>query len=580
MLRNLIASLAAIMLLQGPVAAQSEFVVDYVFLVDVSKSMNGFGGTPVIFPQVKERLKERIRQLGEQQTIIIQPFADGLLPGRRFTMREDADRQAALAFVDALSADGNNTYIYTSLLSTFRDYSVFRGDRTNRVAAVFVYTDGEDNGPGNQSMADMVRQFGLRRQPYDHLYYLTLGVKLPEADAAALDAAEYATHDESPRGKVRNPVIIEVRYPSLDFGNLQTAPDTRMEQRFRLRGALPPNFRLHLSTVFPAMREQNGPAAEVAPESVAPTAPVQFGLQLVNARNLEPRRYEGYIRFQSPDPGILVIPSSIPAYFAYEPPRFVTVTHQGRRGPVFQLGEADPFRSAGRRDSDSASLGLRYDPLTSRRGGWFRVRVESTGSEGRRLPEGMLTLNGRTGTEHRVNAPGTRGLELRVRTSADSVQPGSYEGWVILEPGDIAVAGYDSIPWRLKVADRPWPLGWVLAFWAGLAGLVLGAVRLSRPRLRGRLVVEEGDDVGRSLFLGSGTRVFIGPDATPVGVDAAVLTLTARGLRWMPRVTAEAEPDITLVRPLDDLEIQADTEELQEGDMLRVGRRTLRYTTH
>lgn len=580
MLRYLIASLAAIMLLQRPVAAQTEFVVDYVFLVDVSKSMNGFGGSPVIFPQVKERLKERIRQLGEQQTIIIQPFADGLLPGRRFTMRGEADRQAALAFVDGLRADGTNTYIYASLLSTFQDYSVFRGDRTNRVAAVFVYTDGEDNGPGKQSMADMVRQFGLRRQPYDHLYYLTLGLGLPEADALALDAAEYATHDESPQGEVRNPVIIEVRYPSLDFGNLQTAPDTRMEQRFRVRGELPPNFSLHLSTVFPEMQLQHGPAAEVAPESVAPTAPVHFGLQLVNARNLEPRRYEGYIRFQSPDPGILVIPSSIPAYFAYEPPRFVAVSQQGRRRPVFQLGQADPFRSANRRDSDSASLGLRYDPLTTRQGGWFAVRVESTGVDGRRLPEGMVTLNGRSGKLHRVDALGTRGLELRVRTSADSVQPGSYEGWVILEPGSIAVAGHDSIRWQLEVADRPWSLGWVLAFWASFAALVLGAVRVSRPRLRGKLVVEVGDDVGRAVFLGSEARVFIGPDATPVSADAAVLTLTARGLRWMPRVTAAAEPDVTLVRPMDHLEIQADTEDLQEGDMLRVGRRTLRYTTH
>lgn len=581
MSRWILAASTLLFLFPRPGIAQSEIVVDYVILVDVSRSMTGWQGSTVIFPQVKERLKERIQQLDADQTIFIQPFADGLRPGRRFQVRSSADRERAIAFVDSLQADGSNTHIYSSLLSTFEDYSLFRGGQKNRVAAVFVYTDGLDNGREGRTMSQIVEQFRLKRQKYDHLYYATLGARLPESDRAALDTVPFATYDETPKGVVHDYVVIEPRYPSLDFGNLLQAPDQRMEQRFRVRGSLPPGFKLGLSTAFPEMRLQNGPAAEVNPDSLVPTGPVQLGLEMVNARVLRPQRYEGYIQFHSPEPWVVVIPSSITAYFAYEPRRYVQLMYEGRRPPPLRLGQLDPFRSRDRRDSAAARLPVKYDDITRRDGGYFRVRVEQHPDNPGVLPARAVRLNGVPGLEHRVDAAAARQLEMAVRLGADSVRPGRYQGVLVLEPGNIAVAGPDTIAWRLEVAERPWPVAAVAGLWVLGLGLLVGGLFYVRPQLRGRMVVDSpGPQYGRSIFLGGDTRLFLGRDATPVEPDEACLSFKATGSRWNSRVAVSAGTEATLTRPSGPMDVPFDSEVLEEGDVVRIGSLRLRYTEH
>jgi hypothetical protein len=560
-------ALAALVAAAGPALSQSGSVtIDYVIVVDVSGSMKGDGGTPNIFPAVKAQLRRLIGQLDDQQSVLLQPFAEGLRPSRRFDLR--TQRQQALDYVESLRADGTRTFIYSSLLAAYDEYNRFRGEQRDRVAAVFVYTDGRDES--GRSMRAIVEDLKLRRQDYDYLYYATLGRDLAPADAAALESSGFAMYDPAPEGEVHTPVIVEVRYPILDFGNLRLDSLRTQEQRFDVRGTLPPNFRLNARVVVPALTEL-GVYPELVPEVLRPNGRVPLRLALRNARDDVPRqRYTGVIELRKSDPAVLVIPQNIATRFRYAPRQFVRVLAKDDGEPELRLRALDPFRAEARRDSVGDALPLRYDDVTRREGGGFRVRVEENGNK---LPPGTLRLNGRPGAEHRLDARAVRELELSVAAAADDVDPGTYEGILVLDSDGLEIEGSDTIHWTVRVAGKPWP--WYVLPGLGLLVLLLVGVSywVSRPRLRGRLVLDAED---RSIFLGDETRVFIGPDATPVPTpEDAVVHIEAR---WQSGVTAVSNGFATFTRPAETTDQPFHEESLQEGDILTIGEYRLRYT--
>jgi hypothetical protein len=562
--------LAASVATAAPALSQSGSVtIDYVIVVDVSGSMKGDGGTPNIFPQVKAQLRTLIGQLDDQQSVLIQPFAESLRPPRRFDL--STQRQQALDYIESLKADGTRTFIYSSLLAAYDEYNRFRGTRNDRVAAVFVYTDGRDES--GRTMREIVEDLKLKRQTYDYLYYATLGRDLDPADAAALESSGFATYDPAPEGEVHTPVIVEVRYPLLDFGNLRTDSLRTQEQRFDVRGTLPPGFRLDTRMVVPDLTVQ-AVYAEVVPEQLRPSGRVPLRIALRNARDdVRRQRYEGVIELRKSDPAVLVIPQTIATRFRYAPRQFVEVLAENERRPELRLGELDPFRAEARRDSVSDAIPLRYDGITRREGGTFRVRVEENPRNPDRLPPGTLRLNGRPGAEHRLDARGTRELELTAAAEADGLTPGTYEGILVVDSDALEIEGRDTIPWRVEVPGKPW--AWYVLPGLGLLVLLLAGVSywVSRPRLRGRLVLDADD---RSIYLGDQTRVFIGPDATTVPTpEDSVVQIEAR---WQSGVTAVSNGSATFTRD----DVVADQpfyeEALQEGDVLAIGEYRLRYT--
>jgi len=569
---RILAVLTVLLATAGAAPAQNGPVtVDYVILVDVSGSMKGDGGHPNIFPEVKHQITTLIRQLDDQQAVQIQPFAEGLRPPRRFDLR--TQRQQALDYVESLRANGTRTFIYTSLLAAYDEYNRFRARQSDRVAAVFVYTDGLDES--GRSMRTIVDELRLKRQDYDFLYYATLGKSLDAADAAALQSSGFATYDPTPEG-VHPLVIVEVRYPLLEFGNLRQDSLRTQEQRFDVRGTLPPGFQLTARAVIPDLTRQ-GVYPEVVPERLRPAGRVPLRLALRNARDdVAHQRYDGVIELRKSDATVLVIPQTIATRFTYSPRQFCGLLARGGGRPEFDLGKLDPFRAGRHSAAARQALPLQCDGLTRRDGGGFRVRVEENPGNPARLPAAALRLNGRPGTEHRIDARGMRELVLSLSARANEVRPGTYRGLLVLDSDAVAIEGRDTIPWRVRVPGKPWP--WYVKVGIGALVLLLAGIgyRLSRPRMRGRLVLDADPwEDERSIFLGNETCVFISPDATAVtDPNVAVVQIEAR----YSGVTAVSNGSVTFTRPEEMTEQSFSEETLQEGDILNIGEHRLRYT--
>lgn len=584
-------------LLARPAVSQSDVAVDYIVVLDVSGSMAGLpagSGNPDIFGQVQASLVGFLDQLDPGTTVFIAPFADGLREFRRFPVEGQAAE--GKRYVEALSANGNSTHVYASLLEALSMYEGFRADQPNRrVGVVVVYTDGQDNGPGGRSMGDVIEEFGLARQPDDFLYYSTLGVELSPEDRAALDASEFAAYNPSPSGSVTPLRVVEPRYPLLDFSNLLTDPETSRELPFdvRSRGGLPSGTRLVPRASFPGI-EQAGGAVEVRVDggTIDPTAPApaQLGLRLVNVdpASLEQGAYEGTIQFEPTEPGVLALP--VRARFRYQPPRTVEVS-----GAVdeLDLGSLDPFADG--EASGSASVPLTFNAEALTRGGKYVVRVEPDPS--RPLPARSFTLNGVRGQLAReLEVDGGAPIEFGVDVDS-TVAPGRYSGVLVVESGPELEAETTEIPWTVEVSAPPRTLiDWLTLTLLSLLGIALLTLMVGglltglwpfwkRPTLRGQLVVVRGSGNVRDIPLYGERSVSVGSGTDHLPDAAGRLTIRAgfarKGITAHPEIRAVAEEGAVLRKQPGERQASPfGAEPVADQDQFEIAPYTLEYVAY
>jgi hypothetical protein len=557
--------------------------VDYVFVVDVSGSMVGLpsgSGNAVIFPRVRQRIAEMIRQLQPGSSAVLLPFAETVQPGQRFDIQTDADRQAAVTYLNSLTPDGRDTYVYRALSTAFQRYNQFRGTRTNRVAIFLVYTDGLDNGPERLTMQQIVREFSLVRQPDDWLYYATLGRPLAEPDRRALEESGFATYVANPRGEVSPLWIVEPQYRYLNFGNLLRNPRAQRIERFAVNGfgPFPAGAVLRVATEFETLSREQGVNVAVEPGRLLPVPRVDLRLVLENAEGIRPGEYEGTLRFIPTSRSVLVRPDRIRVRFAYEAPRTVRlVPPPGQQLSGLRLQALASPRDRERRDTARVPLRLEPNDEAQRKGGTVYGRVEADPANPSVLPDEALLLNGRPAGYDTIEVPAARALELAVTARAPQVKPGTYRGRLRLADGSAEVDGPREIPWQVTVRRPPIPL-WVWAALLAAVAAVAAAIRAwMKPVLQGRLIVEAPAGDFREIVL-RGPEVRLDEQARPAGADSAVLRIVPEGTGrdTRPRVY-KIVGDASIRRAGETLDQRFHNEILHDGDELRWGEYRLSY---
>jgi len=498
-----------------------EMTPDYVFVIDVSGSMVGRGpGNPAnIFPAVKEAVERFVANVDVGSNVVLVPFADGVQGFESIPIRSEVDRTRSIARIRALEATGNDTHVYGAIQDAFSRYAALRdreSRRENRMVWLLVYTDGLDNGPQRLTMAEIIRTFQLNRQEYDYLYYATLGSPLPEADIRAIEESGVATYVDNPSGEVAPLWIVYPRYPLLDFGNLSESTREPAVQSFEMvgSGAFPAGFRMEASATFGGVGDAT--QVEVDPYRVPAEREVPLRLKLVNGRPPN-GHFEGMIHFEPVrQPNVVVFPKEVRARFDYGPSPGVRLL-AGR----LALGETRPHSQDPRDRIARGTIALAPNTEARTRGGRFVAVLAADPQNPDSFPHGAVRLNGRTRDVDTVDIQRARSLSLEVNTTG--LQPGTYRGTLVLEDGSVKVDGRKTIPWEVEVLSPPTPL-WVWALLAAAAGLLAAwIIKRRRPRLRGRLIVQEPvERLNTSLTLNGLPELLLNRDGEPVREGAHV----------------------------------------------------------
>lgn len=146
-----------------------------VFILDTSGSMQGLGdGQANIFAKVQGAMLRGMRATQAPGSVELLTFDRG--PRQRNTFAWPADQQAFEKTVNRLKADGSNTWLYASMQAMFKSLK----SRSDTATTVYVITDGIDNNPSRAAtIQTALDAFNESRGPFDRLYYVALGVKVP-----------------------------------------------------------------------------------------------------------------------------------------------------------------------------------------------------------------------------------------------------------------------------------------------------------------------------------------------------------------------------------------------------------------
>lgn len=364
----------------------------FVFLVDTSGSMMGLGdGKAVIFPKVQAELVRFLRTLPASEVVFV-PFHQGPQGERRFRLPDELGQ--AVAYVQNLKANGQNTWIYRTLMSVLRSTSSREGVAT----IYYIFTDGIDNDrQGPFRMADVVRTLQLQQGPYDWVYYIALGVSVPEEVRQGLGSLPRTRIQEAGVGEVPTLGAYTFKPAVLQLGNLLQTPEARVEVILEAQGR-PQPLRLSLDD---ADLQKQGAFLEVSPNRLeAGNRTLTFRLR---GQGLKEGEYTVWLCLETSE-GTLVRPEAVPLRFAYHPPAAYTLTPEN-------VPEQLELRSG-----ESTTLQYRLE------GNAWAKEPLSLNIE---APKGLeATLNGQKGP---VELKPGEGLEVRLTNQSlapgQSVQP-------------------------------------------------------------------------------------------------------------------------------------------------------------
>jgi hypothetical protein len=542
-----------------PAYAQDSDVpdIDYILVVDVTRSMIGHGGTPDIFAEFKESIVSFIRRVDKGSRIFIAPFGTSVVDFRQFSIENDAGRATAINYVNALQATEWNTGVYDSMWDAFEKYQPFR--KESSVALLIVYTDGKDNA-SKKSLNSVLSNFGLKKRDSDSCYYATLGVDLTESEVSTIEA--YCTY-----GKFDEPQplrVIRVLYPLLNFGNLYQ-PDSGREIAFRSEDEPPSDLRIILEGVFPALQQYG---AYVSAQEI-PFAPKQnIRITLVNPQSLPFGTYEGQLRLQPSDKSVVIVPSKVEVTFRYMP-----------AGSCTPATSKLDIRLSEKANSYRASLATNCDDLARHGNGTFDVVLDPSIA-------GRVLINGSTVTGGIVRVRAADGDSLIIETSWTPGSRRSLRGAINLKGSDEVIVTASVIPVTISHARTPGD--WLMmALGLLFVGLLVGAtasyfatghILPRKPTLEGSLVIDKPRNILPPITLEGMNELSIGQN-TDILVDASGrLTLRAERHKKSVRVRVLADDGaVYLRRPGEKVAVAFGVETLQDGDYLEMAPYVLRY---
>lgn len=581
----LVAGVLFLLLLLGrsePATAQRQVPTDYVFIIDVSGSMAGAGGSANIFPQVQNAISTFLGQIAPGSDVFVAPFADAVRELKRFPINTSADIASAQAYVNGLVANGNNTAIYNSVNSVLASINDLHqksgGDRT---AVYFLYTDGNDNVSKGWNLGSFLKNFSLKRGQRDWLFYSELGLPRDPAKESAFSQFERMRYVQQSKGTVHPIVQIQTLLPILNFGNLKKQPSSSRVEKFAMRGlsSLTAPISIAGEVSFPALKSQ-GVFAQVKPESFTPSDSVNLELSLVNSAALADSDYHGVLTLTPSDPLVLVVPSEIELSFSYGETQEVSVEPgPGTRFPL-DFGKLQLLHKP--TSAKSKLIVTHFSPTAVKAAKSLRFLFEDNAANPKPVSS-RLSLLDTDGSALAGSIPSSS-RQLTLNLSVDStLSPGTYSGQIrfegdgLLVKGDgLAQAGDDgaTLPWRFEVKRAPVPL-WLWALIALL--LVLGAWLLARhlmkPAIFSDLKLDVTEPQRQQIDLSgkSVARFGTGHDLLPMSKTAFSINAKKDGKRQTAVLTVDNGPMLIKKQGTRDEATVIGDEEIFDGDVLHFG---------
>ena len=204
-----------------------------VLLLDTSGSMIGKGdGKANIFEPVKSSIRTFLEGTRTGGHVELSTFDAGPREHASFTWPQE--RAHAGKTLDSYRADGQSTFLYRSMVSTFNRLAW----REDTATTAYVITDGQNNDPDRSyTIHTALRAFERTRGPYDKLYYVALGATIPQDVKDRFEKTGFARTIELPAGVAPTLLSATLAPALLD-----------VEQGGRVPLRLPPGARLGLDS--------------------------------------------------------------------------------------------------------------------------------------------------------------------------------------------------------------------------------------------------------------------------------------------------------------------------------------------
>jgi len=225
-MRRRIVPAAVLLLIAVAARAQPRGAVDWVFLIDTSKSMRGIGGKN-IFPDVKASIASFVREASDGDTVAIFTFDSDVRLHASTEIRGGA-RDDLVSIVDALEANGNRTHLGLAIQKGLERATALRagGDKT-RVQSVVLFTDGKEDVRGIAHPVPIAAS--LDRVDGTYVFFVSMGKD--EHEVQLDDFARQATNATVLRAPTREGIAevaqkIRSRLPRLDPPRITIQPST------------------------------------------------------------------------------------------------------------------------------------------------------------------------------------------------------------------------------------------------------------------------------------------------------------------------------------------------------------------
>ena len=139
---------------------------NYIYLLDCTKSMIGFGGTPSIWQPTKDYLKNELEKHTPSTTLHIVPFQDKVLPSYIFKA-EDLKWKSIEQDLDKIVKNVTRTNICDAWDATDRFIDLHKDNY------IILLTDGKDNVKGGEALSKKLHDW-CGRYPNSYAFYVQL----------------------------------------------------------------------------------------------------------------------------------------------------------------------------------------------------------------------------------------------------------------------------------------------------------------------------------------------------------------------------------------------------------------------
>jgi Mg-chelatase subunit ChlD len=225
-MRRRIVPAAVLLLIAVAARAQPRGAVDWVFLIDTSKSMRGIGGKN-IFPDVKASIASFVREASDGDSVAIFTFDSDVRLHASTEIRGGA-RDDLVSIIDALEANGNRTHLGLAIQKGLERAAALHagGDKT-RVQSVVLFTDGKEDVRGLAHPVPIAAS--LDRVDGTYVFFVSMGKD--EHEEQLDEFARQATNATVLRAPTREGIAevaqkIRSRLPRLEPARITIQPST------------------------------------------------------------------------------------------------------------------------------------------------------------------------------------------------------------------------------------------------------------------------------------------------------------------------------------------------------------------